>query len=383
MDLLRSRTVMIGAAAVLLIAFVGGGWLAFGGTPEATPQATVRVTPSPSPSPTPPPDPTPTPTLEPTPTPEPPQARCPLNGLALDKPARLDLPALAVQIENHPLARPVTNLGRADMVVEATVEGDVTRYTGIYLCRKPKGLVGPVRSGRYYSIDLWQDLHVLPVMFGAGAEGVARYRRANMPYVNGIGGGWPYYYRSPARAAPHNLYANLRLLRADFGRNARLDGLARRVGHLHPNLRFHEQAKLPSGRPVRQVQLWTNSFWNFGWEWDASLHAWRRNEAGVDHVDAGTRRVLNATSVLVQFVREDVVYAGHDPGGYPRRYHHLVGHGRATLYVDGRAIPLRWSRPTARDHTKYTYLHGGDRVVLPPGVVWWEIVPTYTTIRER
>ena len=48
------------------------------------------------------------------------------------------------------------------MVVEATVEGDVTRFTGIYLCRKSKDLVGPVRSGRYYSIDLWQDLQVLP-----------------------------------------------------------------------------------------------------------------------------------------------------------------------------------------------------------------------------
>ena len=113
------------------------------------------------------------------------------------------------------------------------------------------------------------------------------------------------------------------------------------------------------------------------------MHAWRRNDAGVEHIDAGTSRVLSATSVLVQYVKEDVVYAGSDPGGYPRRYHHLVGQGRATLYVDGKAIPVHWSRPTARDHTRYTYLRSGDRVVLPPGVVWWEILPTYTTVRER
>ena len=72
------------------------------------------------------------------------------------------------------------------MVVEATVEGDVTRFTGIYVCRKSKDLVGPVRSGRYYSIDLWQDLHVLPFFFGAESEGIGRYHRAHMPYVNGI-----------------------------------------------------------------------------------------------------------------------------------------------------------------------------------------------------
>jgi hypothetical protein len=381
MDLLRSRPVMIGAAAVLLIAIVGGGWLAFGGTPEATPQPTVPATPTPTPSPSPSPTPEPTPT--PTPTPEPQQALCPLNGLALDKRSLLDMPALAVQIENHPLARPVTNLGRADMVVEATVEGDVTRFTGIYACRQSKGLVGPVRSGRYYSIDLWQDLHVLPFMFGAETEGIHRYQRAHMPFVNGIRGPWPYFYRSPARPAPHNLYANLQLVRNDFGRNARLDDQARRVGHLHPNLTFREDAKQPGGQKVDHVQFWTNSFWTFGWEWDARHHFWRRNDAGAEHIDAGTGRVLSATSVLVQYVKEDVVYAGSDPGGYPRRYHHLVGHGRATLYVDGRAIPLRWSRPKARNHTEYTYLRGGDRVVLPPGVVWWEILPTYTTVRER
>jgi hypothetical protein len=378
MELLRSRTTILVAAAVLLIAIVVGGWLAFSGSPTPTPQPSLQptVTPSASPSPTPTPVPTPTPS-------EPPEARCPLNGLALANPHRLDLPALAVQIENHPLARPVTNLGRADMVVEATVEGDVTRYTGIYLCGTLKGLVGPVRSGRYYSIDLWQDLHVLPYFFGAETEGIHRYKRAHMPYVNGIHGHWPYFYRSSARPAPHNLYTNLRLVRNDFGSNPRLDRLAKRVGELRPSLKFREHAKLPTGRRVHRVQLWTNSFWNFGWEWDGKLQAWRRNEAGREHVDAGTHRVLTATSVLVQYVREDVVYAGSDPGGYPRRYHHLVGHGRATLYVGGRAIAVRWVRRTKNDRTHWTYFHGGHPVVLPPGVVWWEILPRYTTVREH
>jgi hypothetical protein len=378
MDLLRSRTTTLVAAAVLLIAIVGGGWLAIGGSPTPTPR------PSPQPSATPSVTPSPMPTAEPPPTPKPePEARCPLNGLTLADTDLLEFPALAVQIENHPEARPVTNLGRADMVVEATVEGDVTRYTGIYLCRRSKGLVGPVRSGRYYSIDLWQDLHVLPFMFGAGSEGVHRYTAAHMPYINGITGAWPYYHRSSARPAPHNLYADLQLVRDDFGHNGRLDALADRVGGLRPGLQFRQGVKLPTGRRVRHVQFWTNSYWNFGWEWDRQLGAWRRNEAGQEHVDAGTHRVLTATSVLVQYVREDVVYGPHDPGGYPRRYHHLVGHGSAMLYVEGRAIAVHWSRPTAKGGTSWTYVRSGKRVVLPPGVLWREILPVYTTVRQR
>lgn len=377
MDLLRTRSAKMGAAAVLLLAIVGGGWLAFTGQPTQTPRPTLSASPTASPSPSPSPTPTPTPAATPQA-----EARCPLNGLALTDPYRLTRPALAVQIENHPLARPVTNLGLADMVVEATVEGDVTRFTGIFLCRKTHGLIGPVRSGRYYSIDLWQDMHVLPLMFGAGSEGIQRYRAAHMPFINGITGEWPYYRRSSDRPAPHNLYVDLSLVRNDVGHNPRLDKLAAHVGKLRPPFRFDEQVKLPRGRPVEHVQFWTNSFWNFGWQWDPQLAAWRRNEAGREHVDAGTQRVLAATTVIVQYVKEDVVYLSHDPGGYPRRYHHLVGQGSATMYVAGRAIPVRWSRASGNSQTDWTYVHGGETVVLPPGVVWREILPIYTTVRE-
>jgi hypothetical protein len=44
---------------------------------------------------------------------------------------------------------------------------------------------------------------------------------------------------------------------------------------------------------------------------------------------------------------------------------------------------VHWSRPTAQSRTRWTYLHGGDTVVLPPGVVWREILPLYTTVKEH
>ena len=47
--------------------------------------------------------------------------------------------AVAVQIENNPLARPARNLSNADMVVEAPVEGDTTRFSAIFLCRATVG----------------------------------------------------------------------------------------------------------------------------------------------------------------------------------------------------------------------------------------------------
>jgi hypothetical protein len=368
-------------AGVLVLVLVAGALALLGGPqPVAT---TPSLMPTPTASPTPRPSPTPLPTASPTPEPTPtprPELACPLNGLELGSRRMLRRPALAVQIENHPLARPASNLGSADMVVEATVEGDVTRYTGIYLCNRIRGLVYPVRSGRYYSIDLWRDVRVLPVFFGAGAEAVGRYRAADMPFINGISGQWPWFRRSGGNPAPHNMHLDIQALRRDFATDSRLRRLARRVRELRPPFRF-ERRPIPDGRRVKHVEIWTNGFWHFGWDWNPRRDVWERSEAGVRHVDSATGRVISARSVVVQLVKEDVVYGPHDPGGYPRRYHHLVGRGRGWLYVNKQAIPLRWSRPTARARTVWRFA-GGRRVVLPPGVVWWEIVPRSTRLVE-
>jgi hypothetical protein len=71
-----------------------------------------------------------------------------------------------------------------------------------------------------------------------------------------------------------------------------------------------------------------------------------------------------------------------DPGGYPRRYQYLVDSGGGVLYVNGRAHDVRWTRADAGDVTTWTYTDGGDQVVLPPGRVWWEIVPIGSAISE-
>ena len=129
----RFSRVQVAAGAAAALVVVGlVAWLVFGGAaPEPTPTPSPRRAPR-----RPPPSPSP---ASPSPTATPEVATCPLNGLPLDDPLVLDEVAIAVQIENHPLARPARNLSNADMVIEAPVEGDTTRFTGIFLCRPRSG----------------------------------------------------------------------------------------------------------------------------------------------------------------------------------------------------------------------------------------------------
>ena len=378
--LFRSRRAV---AAMVGVAALGVGAFAALATSQPPPVAAV-ATPSPSPTASPTPRRTPRPTPSPSPTPTPvPVAACPLDGLPVAAGMDEHAPALAVQIENHPAARPARNLSRADMVVEATVEGDSTRFTGIFLCDPTEGMTGPVRSARYYNVDLWRDLHVLTVGFGASGGANARFSAAGMPYPNGINGGWPWYRRHGSRAAPHNLYVDLEGLRAGVAGHAGLAALAARVEPVRAPFNFAAQPELPAdGQRIASLTIQTASYWRFGWTWDGASSAWLRSDAGSAVVDEVTGDRLAATTVVVQRVTDEVVTGDPDPGGNDRRLHHLVGTGNGTIFVGGRAHAARWSRPTAGDGTTWTFANG-EPVVLPPGQVWLEIVPTHASVTAR
>src|SRR3972149_4333440 len=174
------RGPILGVAAVLVIVGLALGAMVIGGQrPDPTPTPAPSLTQQPTPSPTQ----RPTPTEEPTVAP--PVARCPLSGLPTDDASALERTALAVPIDNHPGARPARNLPRADLVVETPVEGDTTRFTAIYLCQPTEGLTGPMRSGRYYMVDLWQGLHVPPFFFGARPRAPEPFDNARVAPANG------------------------------------------------------------------------------------------------------------------------------------------------------------------------------------------------------
>jgi DUF3048 family protein len=368
-----SRTQIAAGAGTAIVVLGLAAWFVFGrGTPAPVPSPSVTASPSASPSPTPVPSPSPSAEL----------VTCPLNGLPVADPALLDRVAIAAQIENHPLARPARNLSNADMVVEAPVEGDATRFSAIFLCRPTEGLSGPIRSARYYEVDLWQDLGVLPVGFGASNGALSRFAAAGMPYVNGITGAWPWFRRYGTSPAPHNLYGNLEALRDAIGGGGAIDRLVSHVQPLRPPFTFDAATVLPPGHAVHALEIRTNRTWRFGWTFDPAAGRWTRQDAGRTVIDAVTGDPLTAVSIVVQRVKEEVVYGDPDPGGNPRRLQHLVGHGTGTLYARGEAIALNWSRPTAADGTHWTFADSGAPVVLAPGVVWWEIVPVAAALTE-
>lgn len=382
----RNRAVLLGGLGLLVLLVIGTSLVLVNAAPEPAPAPTPPPTPSPTATPRPTPRPTSSPTPSPTPTPTPsptPVAVCPLNGLEPADPAVLDRVPIIVQIENNPIARPPSGLNLADLVVEAPVEGDTTRFMAVYQCRPSIDAgVGPVRSARYFNVDLYQQLQGVTLHFGGAKQVLDRLDDKVVPRLNGLPSGWYFFYRAGPWGAPHNVFLDVDAARAEI-QEGQLTALRDAV--VAPGrapFAFSPEVALPTGRAVNAIGLQTSSFWQFGWQWDAGSGGWLRTDAGAPNFDALTGDRITARTVVVQVVEQTVLPGELDPGGYPRRLQHLVGEGTGRVYVDGTGYDARWSRPTEDDPTTWTYADGGEPIVLPPGRVWWEIVPVGSGITE-
>jgi hypothetical protein len=305
-----------------------------------------------------------------------------MDGRELDDRSLADRVPIIVQIENNPIARPPSGLNLADLVIEAPVEGDTTRFMAVFMCRPQlDAMVGPVRSVRYFNADLFQQLRGLTLHFGGAAKVIARLDASGVPRVNGLTTGWYFFQRAGVWPAPHNVFLDIDAVRAEMDDGGLQDVAAiKRAGRAPFD--FDSEARMPRGRRVDTIGLATSSFWQFGWNWSAEDRRWLRSDAGRANFDAVTGDRMSARTVVVQVVRQDVLPGELDPGGFPRRYQYLVGEGVGVVYVGPRAYDVRWERAEPDAVTKWTYADTGDPVVLPPGKVWWEIIPEGSAITE-
>ena len=113
--------------------------------------------------------------------------------------------AVAVMINNHPLARPQSGLNKADIVYEMLAEGDVTRFLAVFQSEQPEN-VGPVRSARAYYIELAKGFNSLYIAHGYSPEAKEMLDNGYIDNLNGMVYDGTLFQRASFRKAPHNSY---------------------------------------------------------------------------------------------------------------------------------------------------------------------------------
>jgi hypothetical protein len=263
---------------------------------------------------------------------------------------------IVAKIDNIVDARPPTNLTSADIVYVLPVEGGLSRIFAVYSARIP-AVIGPVRSAREDDLELLAQFGRPGFAYSGAAPHLLPFiARAKVVNLSGTAA----YFRDGARVAPHNLYAEGRVLAAE----AAGASTARDIG-------FRFGPAPPGGRPATSVRV-SYPAAGFTFIWSARARRWLVEMDGTQAADAAGGDLAAATVVI-----QDTVVRTSRFLEYGRRppYAASAGSGTALVLRDGRAWPVRWSRPDPDRGTAYT-LPSGARMTFAPGQVWVVLTTT-------
>jgi hypothetical protein len=333
------------ARSLLSFTLIIGLGLATAGCAPRTPPHTLAPTPVPS-----------IPSATPTPAPT---ALAPLRGTVVPV-GSLDHASIAAKIDNLPVARPQIGLGSTDLVYQELVEGGLTRYVAVWQSTIPT-LIGPVRSIRPMDPDIVSPLGGIICYSGGQQRFIDLMRRT--PVYNAIHGQADTaktFFRTPTRAAPHNVLVKATELLAEHSS----------IPAPAPQFTYAPDAASSSaareGTPTAVVNFAFSALSNGSWSWDAAKGVFLRSQgAGPDLDDVGAQ--LSATNVVVIRV---TVTNDHD---VPKT--NLIGSGEAWISSGGGTAHATWSKSSATDPI-HLVDGAGATIRLAAGNTWIELIPS-------
>ena len=301
-----------------------------------------------------------------TPAAAPPKPTCPLTGRPPGKDQYRGRPTLAIKIDNVDIARPQSGVDKADVVIEETVEGGLTRLMAVFQCNSVDN-VGPIRSARTSDSDLLQ-------MFKTSIFGFSGANRHVNARINATPGVVPLsydshgalYHRSSSRPAPHNVYTSTSiLLNAGKAQSKRLKP---------PPPLFSYSPKPNGGRAVKSIGLRWSGFASASWSWNGS--AWARTQNGSpDRMASGTR--IAVTNVVVMQITTR--YLGlHDVLGNASPDDVVTGRGQVWVFRNGKVIHGKWIHKHPKSPLRL--MLKGKVIPLAPGHTWVELLPHSGTL---
>lgn len=290
---------------------------------------------------------------------------CPLTGVEPNNETLVERPAVAVKIENAPIAYPLSGLEDAEVVYEEVVEGGITRFMAIYHCTDtPKA--GPIRSARAVDPAIMSPYTKILAFSGANQLVVDVLMEHGVVIVDETGAETA-MVRVPREGltSEHTLYADSKAVRK-IGKRDYSDPPAEGI------FEFGELADNGKARKARAVQIDFSGLTQVSYSWDGE--GYLRSQGGSPFLTESGEQIQVA-NVLIE--EHDINHSSIvDPAGNPSvEIADETGSGRAVLFRDGRAIVGTWTRESI-DSPVVFETKAGDTMVFASGSIWVHLVPS-------
>ncbi|MDX9872066.1 MAG: DUF3048 domain-containing protein [Clostridia bacterium] len=280
-------------------------------------------------------------------------------------PQEPELPgALLVMVDNYKKARPQAGLDKADMVYEIMAEGGITRYMGIFYHQKAEK-IGPVRSARYYFVELAKGFNSPLAHAGGSTEALNMLVSLKIKDMDEIYNAGAYFWRDKQRKMPHNLYTSTEQL---------IKG-AKNKGYALVPLEALPQGTAWQGAPQGAIGI------DYSQKPEKYLVAWKyqdnryiRQVNGEPYLLEDGAAIIADNIIIItaktrSFVKDGVVLSDID----------IIGKGEARYLIEGKMMKGSWKKETAGKMLEFLD-EGGSPMTFKQGRTWVQVVPDLNSL---
>ncbi len=270
-----------------------------------------------------------------------------------------DKAPIAIMVENHTAARPLSGISKASVVIEAPVEGGITRFLCLFDATTTVAEVGPVRSARPYYVDWARSWNASYFHVGGSPEALDKIRALGASFNNvDEMGSDKFFWRSEDRYAPHNTYTKQELT---------LEAItARGFENQKTPIAWHFQDVVTTTQrgSVLTIRIPFGGSYNVTWKYDKETNTYQRYQTTQAQFDKDGTPV-QAENIIV--IKTD----GQVLDNVGRLRVRTTGSGDAFAYRDGNKYPLVWRR-SAGEVIKFENVDGAE-YLLNRGRTWIEV----------
>jgi hypothetical protein len=263
-----------------------------------------------------------------------------------------------VMIENHPDARPLSGISKAQVVIEAHVEGSFTRFLAFFDPSTEAEEIGPVRSARPYYVEWANSWRAIYAHVGGSPEALQLVRTKEHVFDLDQFRYGNTFWRSIQRFAPHNVYTNMEKLNAFATEREIADG------EMPAGWQFEMKPDLVEPGDKTEIHIPYGGIFNVTWKYDAESDLYTRYQNGSVQKDKDGS-VVTAKNIIVVETEATVL----DSEGRLRL--RTTGTGEAKAFRNGHAFDIAWERKGDEIFQLKTV---DGTYALEPGTTWVEVV---------
>jgi hypothetical protein len=276
---------------------------------------------------------------------------------------------VAVKVDNSPEAGPPIGIQDAELIIEAPVEGGLTRLTTMFFENEPK-VIGPIRSVRPVDADLlapWK-----PFLVTTGGQSFV-YREIRAAGIEILDDGTDGLFQQTERRAPYHLVATIPLIEQEAGEGA------------------PPMAVLPfgdtelAGSPAASVRIPFSGLADVEWTYDATAGTYTRLIGGAAYEiypEFGAELTGFATDTVIVMMAAQRSAGYTDSAGADVPTFDVIGFGTVMVFNGGEVRTGQWLRSAQSDG--WVFLdEAGAQFTVPAGRVWLEVVPRYVEVEVK